>query len=59
MAGMGATLAATVVGMIAAGIGLKRAKNRNVPAPALRVTFVVNLLEVWLVFLLPAIFGRV
>ena len=53
MAAMGATLAATVVGMIAAGIGLKRAKNRDVPAPALRITFVINLLEFWLLFLLP------
>ena len=59
MAAMGATLTANVVGMIAAGIGLARAKNRAVPAPALKVTFVVNLLEFWLVFLLPAIFGRI
>ena len=59
MAAMAATLAATLVGMIAAGIGLKRAKNRDVSAPALKVTFVANLLEFWLVFLLPGIFGRV
>lgn len=59
MAAMGATLGATVIGMMAAGIGLKRARDRGVRTPPLTVTLVVNLGEFWLVFLLPAIMGRV
>jgi hypothetical protein len=46
-------LAASVVGMIAAGIGLHRSRIRGVRTPALRVTFAANLGEFFLVFLLP------
>ena len=58
VAAMGGTLAASAVGMIASGIGLKRSKDRGVRTPALNVTFAVALVEFWLVFLLPAIMGR-
>ena len=59
MAAMGGTLAATAVGMIAAGVGLIRSNNRGVRTPSLKVTFVANLAEFALVFLLPSIMGRV
>ena len=59
MLAMGGTLAASATGMIAAGIGLKRSKDRGVRTPALIWTFVVNFAEFWLVFLLPGIMGRV
>ncbi len=48
-------LAASAVGMIAAGIGLHRSKARSVRAPALRITFPANLVEFFLVFLLAAL----
>lgn len=59
MLAMGGTLVAAAVGMIAAGIGLKRSKDRGVRTPALTYTFAANLAEFWLVFLLPMITGRV
>ena len=58
MAAMAATLVVTIVGIMTAGIGLARSKNRGVNAPALNVTFAVNLAEFVLVFALPAIMGR-
>jgi hypothetical protein len=58
MAAMGGTLAATAVGMIAAGAGLTRSKNRGVRTPQLTPTFAANLAEFALVFLLPSIMGR-
>lgn len=59
MATMGGTLFMNVIGMITAGIGLTRAKNRGIRTPQLKVTFVANLVEFFLVFALPAIMGRV
>lgn len=59
MAAMGGALVATVIGMIAAGVGLHRSRHWGVRTPALKVTFAANLAEFWLVFLLPAIMGRV
>jgi hypothetical protein len=59
LAGMGGTLAAAAVGMIAAGVGLIRSKNRLVRTPPLKWTFAANLIEFALVFLLPSIMGRV
>jgi hypothetical protein len=59
MAAMGGVLAATVVGMIAAGIGLARSHRRGIRTPPLRVTFIANLAEFCLLFLLPVIMGRV
>ena len=58
MAAMGGTLAATAGGMIAAGVGLTRSKNRGVRTPQLTLTFAANLAEFALVFLLPSIMGR-
>jgi hypothetical protein len=59
MAAMGGTLAVTAIGMITAGIGLSRAKNRGVRAPQLHVSLLANLAEFCLVFALPVIMGRV
>jgi hypothetical protein len=59
MAAMGGTLAVNVIGMITAGIGWTRAKNRGVRTPPLNVTFVANLVEFALVFALPVVMGRV
>ena len=55
LAAWAAMLAASVVGMITAGVGLSRSKARGVRTPALRVTFAANLIEFFLVFLLPAL----
>jgi hypothetical protein len=51
--GLGLTLVSSAVGMIASGIGLKRARNRQVRAPALNVAFVVNLIVFWSTFIIP------
>ena len=48
-------LAASAVGMIAAGVGLHRSKGRGVRRRTLRITFAANLVEFFLVFLLPAL----
>lgn len=58
MAALGAAFIATIVGILAAGIGLARATHRGVNTPSLKVTLVVNLGEFVLVFALPAIMGR-
>ena len=47
MAAMGGTLAVTVFGMISAGVGMVRSKNRGVRAPQLNLTFLANLAEFW------------
>jgi hypothetical protein len=59
MGTMGGTLVVTGVGMLAAGIGSIRSNRRGIRTPSLLVTFIANLAEFCLVFLLPMIMGRI
>ena len=51
-AALGAVLLSSVVGMVAAGIGLRAARHRQVRIPALNVALVLNLIAFWALLLL-------
>jgi hypothetical protein len=51
-AALGVVLLSNVVGMVAAGIGLRAARQRQVRIPALNVALVLNLVAFWALLVL-------
>lgn len=52
IAALGVVLLSSVVGMVAAGVGLRAARQRQVRIPALTVALVLNLVAFWALLLL-------